>query len=198
MEPSTFLHVLPGGKLVEVGDELVGGYLFNLTNGKRWTFPKDCTPVTVMRGELLAICRDKTPKRKAVVTSIGADGIASRLAPVTIGRGNEVISGQMAPDGRQILAEVHPPCGDGYTVLFSTETGAARSVIREHSGAFASEPLGWATDGRAVVGLIRLPNCDSSGRTGIYLANPKTLERALVYPQAWLPMWNPAPPPTRP
>ncbi len=206
-----FPQLLPAGQLIQI-DRFVGGkyMVVDFRSGSTWTLPEDCAPSSVRGGVLLAVCSADGPKAKlayGAVTYFSRHGETKHLAPVPLPMtGGPIVSAQLSPNGQHLLVDLASGCGPGYSYIFSAERGTGRAITGERAGktqALNSESLGWSSNDRAVFRLIRPSNCETPGRAGIYLVDPTTFKRTFVYPEPsrdWVrsPMWNPAPPPTRP
>jgi hypothetical protein len=99
----------------------------------------------------------------------------------------------LSPDGKTLLALWSAECEEPTSFFIDVATGRMRAVTGERDWKKAPEsvPLGWSSRGQAVVNLLPGGCGDGSEPAGIYLIEPTTSERHLVYPvDGWAVMWH--------
>jgi hypothetical protein len=84
-----------------------------------------------------------------------------------------------SPNGRWILAQWSGECEVTQAYLINARTGQRHAVAL---GGVASNAIGWASDGRAVVGLPVAPCGASSDYPGTYLVDPGTRASRRIHP----------------
>jgi hypothetical protein len=89
----------------------------------------------------------------------------------------------LSRDGTRLLLQWSGQCEIPVAFFARMTGGAARPVTGEAGlgGAPESVALGWASDGRAVVDLPKGACGGVASRPGVYLIDPATRKRALVY-----------------
>jgi hypothetical protein len=159
----------------------------DLQTGNRWHVAANCYPAATKDSELLMFCG---PRLLAVST----DG--SRTALATIPKSLFAASASLSPSGKYVVGMFTPGCGPSYGFVVPTDGGRARPLTAEGRWSLAgpnSIALGWASDNRIVAIVEPSSKLDTEPKAGVYLIDPTTLTRRLVYPSAnpWA-MWNSA------
>ncbi len=99
----------------------------------------------------------------------------------------------LSPDGKTLLALWSADCEEPTSFFVDVATGRMRAVTGERDWRKAPEsiPLGWSHSGQAVVNLLSGGCGDGTKPAGIYLIEPKTLQRRLVHwADGWAVMWH--------
>jgi hypothetical protein len=164
----------------------------DLVTGTRWSFSRDCVPAGNSGVELFVVCTPASLNRPTHVIALAAKGKRTLgLLP----KGLYVYEAMLSPDGNYISANLSPGCGPSYSFLVPTRRGHTRPLAG--SGHWSpktppSKTLGWTQHNQLAVFIARSrsSSCESESKSGIYLVNPRTLERRFVYPNAAA-MWNP-------
>ena len=188
--------VAPNADLRRISGDLAVGEstAADLKTGARWTVSSVCFPAGIVRGNLLEFCGPSEPKGIVNLVSVSASGARRTLSPLP----NSLYPGgaSLSPDGRYVTGMFTPGCGGGFAFVIPTRGGDARSLTGEKTWSLQAPQaivLGWTRDDR-VVAIVQPSSKlgDGPGR-GVYLIDPRTLARTLVYPgqKAWA-MWSPA------
>jgi hypothetical protein len=101
-----------------------------------------------------------------------------------------VASASVSPNGKYVVGMFTPGCGAAFAFVMPTSGGPARALTGEANWTVddpSSSALGWTADGRIVARVQPSRTIDVDPRPGIYVIDPFTLERTLVYPsiQPW-------------
>jgi hypothetical protein len=159
----------------------------DLRTGNRWHVASNCYPVATRGGDLLTFCGGK-------LLSVSPGGMRTTLA--TIPKSLFASSAYLSPDGKYVVGMFTPGCGAPYGFIVPTDGGAARPLSGEKewtSAGPSSMALGWTPDDRSVAIVEPSSKLDTEPKAGVYLIDPATLTRRLVYPSPnpWA-MWNPS------
>ena len=172
------VHVVAGSLIA------TPGALIDPIEDVRWKMPQGCVAAGLAGDDALELCGPKP----VVLVSVSSDGARRTLSrfpsPLYPARG------MLSPDGADVAAVLAPGCGAPWTFLTSAEGGSARVITGgKWSGGPNSYALGWSADNRLVAHIENPVECDSAPKTGVYLVDPKTLERAFVFRDAAA-MWG--------
>jgi hypothetical protein len=164
----------------------------DLRSGSRWKLSTDCYAAGLVRGALLEFCGESGQARTLV--SISPTGTRRTISQLP--KSLYASSAYVSPNGRYVIGMFTPGCGPSYGFVVSTSGGDARPLSGEKRWSLQgpnSIGLGWTRDNRVVAILQRSSKLDHDPKRGVYLIDPQTLTRTLVYPsaKAWA-MWNPA------
>jgi hypothetical protein len=159
----------------------------DLQTGNRWHVAANCYPAATRGSELLMFCG-------ARLLAVSTHGSQTTLA--TIPKSLFATSASLSPNGKNVVAMFSPGCGPSYGFVVPTGGGVARPLTGEKRWSLAgpnSIALGWTPDNRIVTIVEPSSKLDTEPEAGVYLINPETLTRRLVYPSAnpWA-MWNAA------
>jgi hypothetical protein len=143
--------------------------------------------VATREDDLLMFCGED-------LLSVSPGGLRTTLA--TIPKSLFASSAYLSPDGKYVVGMFTPGCGAPYGFVVPTDGGAARPLSGEQQWTAAgpsSMALGWTPDNRAVAIVEPSSKLETEPKAGVYLIDPSTLTRRLVYPSpnAWA-MWNPS------
>ena len=192
-----------GRKLVPAAAELrrISGNLavgrsiaVDLQTGVRWNVSPDCYAAGSENRELLMFCGPNGPKGSVTLVSVSATG--SRRTLARLPNSLYASSAYVSPDGKYVVGMFTPGCGPSYGFVVPTNGGDARPLSGEKTWSLDGPntiALGWSTSNRVVAIVEPSRSIDREPKSGVYLIDPRTLTRTLVYPspKAWA-MWNPA------
>jgi hypothetical protein len=128
----------------------------------------------------------------ARLLAVSTDGSSTTLA--TLPKSLFATSAYLSPNGKYVVAMFSPGCGPSYGFVVPTDGGVARPLTGERRWSLAgpnSIALGWTPDQRIVAIVEPSSRLETEPKAGVYLIDPATLMRRLVYPSAnpWA-MWN--------
>jgi hypothetical protein len=124
---------------------------------------------------LAAVCGPEPETDEVKI--VGLDGSRRSLAGPVIELGHWRFA-VPSPNGRWVLAQWSGECEVTQAYLVNVRSGQRRPVI---GGGVASNAIGWAPDGRAIVGLPTAACGRTSGQTGTYLVDPATGRRRRIH-----------------
>jgi hypothetical protein len=159
----------------------------DLRTGNRWHVASNCYPEATKGSDLLMFCGAK-------LVAISTSGSQRTLA--TLPKSLFATSAYLSPNGKYVAGMFSPGCGPSYGFLIPSDGGAARPLSGEGQWTPAgpnSIALGWTPDNRIVAIVEPSSKLDTEPKAGVYLIDPATLTRRLVYasPNPWA-MWNPS------
>ncbi len=160
----------------------------DLDTGARWKLSSECYAVGISSGRLLEICGPSGFAGTVSLLSVAQNGTRTTLSELP--RGLYVGSAFISPGGKDVVAMFSPGCGGAYAFLVPTDGGPARPLTGESNwtlDAPHSSLLGWTSDGRIVASVQASRAIDVDPKPGIYVIDPHTFARTLVYPgvEAW-------------
>ncbi len=190
--------------------------LTDLVTGEQWTLGRDvswsegeggastCNPAGLSGDSVIAVCAYVGPhftrRSNSVVRvfSVAHDGHRAPLGRPFLYANFGAMSALLSPDGAHIGATLAVGCGLSPSIVAGTEGGSPRYIDGSpdlHPGKYVqSYVLGW-TWGDKLVAEFAHGGCEKQAVPGIYLVDPVTYARSLVYPlrPSWrnYAMWNP-------
>jgi hypothetical protein len=185
------------GRLLETAHtvtDLVTGERWKLGPTIRWgnVGLNTCTPAGIHGGSIDAACvagiNPRTPGHAghdAVVRffAVSDDGHREPLGLPFLYDRFGVAQAYLSPDGAHIAATLAVGCGPSYAAVGPTRGGAAHYVTGAPDTEIAAkgDALGWSEAG-SLVAEIGPGGCDGLHTDGIYLVDPDSFARTLVFP----------------
>ena len=166
----------------------------DLRTGARWRVSRDCYAVRSEGDELLMFCGPNGAKGAVRLVAVSTTGARRTLARLP--NSLYATSAFISPNGKDVVGMFSPGCGPSYGFVVPTRGGTARPLSGERRWALTgpnSIALGWTADDRIVAIVQPSSRLETEPKAGVYLIDPDTLRRRLVYPKAdaWA-MWSPA------
>jgi len=163
--------------------------------------PGTCTPAGVTGEKLIAACVTYAHPRARNVNraleldvrlySVAANSHREPVArPIILKNASGIHTAFLSPDRKYVAGDLDIECGRQATVtqipagtpryldLWNSARQFTQLNIQAHQ---ATTVLGWSEHGSVIVQVQHIAECGPSIRPGIYLINPKTLRRRLVY-----------------
>jgi hypothetical protein len=151
-----------------------------------------CTPAGVHKGSMEAVCTTALKKGSPGYRDHGAvvrffavthDGHRDPLGLPFLYLPFGAVGAYLSPDAAHIAATLAVGCGPPYAYVGRTHGGAAHYVTGAGDTGMAAKGqiLGWSATG-SLVSEIGPGGCEGVFTDGIYLVNPDSFARALVYP----------------
>lgn len=164
----------------------------NLRTRARWKFSSDCVPAGTRGDALFVLCTTTRLGVSTRLVALSTDGRPRLLARLP--RSLYAYKAAISPSGRYIAATLSPGCGPSYSFVLPVSGGEPMPLTGSKHWSMRSAPataLGWTAESRLVAFVERSASCESESGAGVYLINPRTLARRLLYPKSAA-MWNPS------
>lgn len=186
------------GRLLVTGHaviDLVTRQRWTLGPTLRWSFaeatPNRCTPAGIHAGSIEAVCATSVNSHaagnaghNAVVRffAVSHDGKRDPLGLPFLYDNFGSADAFLSPDGAHIAATLAVGCGPPYAIIGPTHGGKPRYVTGQPDTAIATKAdmLGWSRSGLAIA-EIGAGGCEGLHTPGLYLVDPNTFDRTLVF-----------------